>query len=147
MVDKIIDNIKKYEGVLLYLIFGALTTVINTVVYYILYTKFNISNIVSNTNAWIAAVIFAFITNKVWVFKSKSFEPVLVLRELASFILARLSTGLLDMFIMYMGVDVLGGKPMLSKVISNVFVVILNYVFSKLFIFRRKPVKSDVEGF
>ena len=147
MVDKIIDNIKKYEGVLLYLIFGALTTVINTVVYYILYTKFNISNIVSNTNAWIAAVIFAFITNKVWVFKSKSFEPVLVLRELASFILARLSTGLLDMFIMYMGVDVLGGKPMLSKVISNVFVVILNYVFSKLFIFRRKPVKSDAEGF
>ena len=147
MFDKIIDNVKKYEGVLLYLIFGALTTVINTVVYYILYTKFNISNIVSNTNAWIAAVIFAFITNKVWVFKSKSFEPVLVLRELTSFILARLSTGLLDMFIMYMGVDVLGGKPMLSKVISNVFVVILNYVFSKLFIFRRKPVKSDAEGF
>ena len=147
MFDKIIDNVKKYEGVLLYLIFGALTTVINTVVYYILYTKFNISNIVSNTNAWIAAVIFAFITNKVWVFKSKSFEPVLVLRELTSFILARLSRGLLDMFIMYMGVDVLGGKPMLSKVISNVFVVILNYVFSKLFIFRRKPVKSDAEGF
>lgn len=147
MFDKIIDNIKKYEGVLLYLIFGALTTVINTVVYYILYTKFNISNIVSNINAWIAAVIFAFITNKVWVFRSKSFEPMLVLRELTSFILARLSTGLLDMFIMYMGVDVLGGKPMLSKVISNVFVVILNYVFSKLFIFRRKTVKSDVEGF
>lgn len=143
MIDKLIYNIKKYEGVLLYLIFGVLTTLINMAVYYILYTVFNIPNIVSNTHAWIAAVIFAFITNKIWVFRSKSLEPGVVLKEFSAFLLARVSTGVLDTLIMYVGVDLLNGKPLFSKIVSNVFVVILNYIFSKLFIFRKKTVKAD----
>ena len=143
MIDKIIYNIKKYEGVLLYLIFGVLTTLINMAVYYALYEGFNIPNIVSNTNAWIVAVVFAFITNKVWVFRSKSLEPGVVFKEFSAFLLARVSTGLLDTLIMYVGVDLLNGRPLFSKIISNVFVVILNYIFSKLFIFRKKTVKTD----
>ena len=137
MLDKIIYYIKKYDGVLLYLIFGVLTTFVNIVVYYILFNHVFLSNILSNAIAWVAAVIFAFITNKIWVFKSKTLEIEKVIKELIAFFSARLSTGLLDMAIMYVGVDLLKVNSIYSKIISGVVVVILNYIFSKLFIFRK----------
>ena len=137
MLDKTIYYIKKYESVLLYLIFGVLTTFVNIVVYYILFNHVLLSNILSNGIAWVAAVIFAFITNKIWVFKSKTLEIEQVIKELSAFFSARLSTGLLDMAIMYVGVDLLNVNSIYSKIISGVVVVILNYIFSKLFIFRK----------
>ena len=137
MLDKTIYYIKKYESVLLYLIFGVLTTFVNIVVYYILFNHVLLSNILSNGIAWVAAVIFAFITNKIWVFKSKTLEIEQVIKELIAFFSARLSTGLLDMAIMYVGVDLLKVTSIYSKIISGVVVVILNYIFSKLFIFRK----------
>jgi cell wall teichoic acid glycosylation protein gtcA len=137
MLDKTIYYIKKYESVLLYLIFGVLTTFVNIVVYYILSNHVLLSNILSNGIAWVAAVIFAFITNKIWVFKSKTLEIEQVIKELIAFFSARLSTGLLDMAIMYVGVDLLKVNSIYSKIISGVVVVILNYIFSKLFIFRK----------
>ncbi len=137
MIDKIVFYIKKYEDVLLYLIFGVLTTLVNFVTYYICYTKFHWINLASNTVAWILSVMFAFITNKIWVFKSKSFQTELVLRELITFIVSRLSTWLLETVIMIIGVDILKGYWLIAKVIASVLVVILNYVFSKLFIFRK----------
>ena len=81
--------------------------------------------------------MFAFITNKIWVFKSKSFQTELVLRELITFVVSRLSTWLLETVIMIVGVDILKGYWLIAKVIASVLVVILNYVFSKLFIFRK----------
>lgn len=137
MLDKTIYYIKKYESVLLYLIFGVLTTFVNIVVYYILFNHVLLSNILSNGIAWVAAVIFAFITNKIWVFKSKTLEIEQVIKELIAFFSARLSTGILDMAIMYVGVDLLKVNSIYSKIISGVVVVILNYIFSKLFIFRK----------
>ena len=137
MLDKTIYYIKKYESVLLYLIFGVLTRFVNIVVYYILFNHVLLSNILSNGIAWVAAVIFAFITNKIWVFKSKTLEIEQVIKELSAFFSARLSTGLLDMAIMYVGVDLLKVNSIYSKIISGVVVVILNYIFSKLFIFRK----------
>ena len=137
MLDKTIYYIKKYESVLLYLIFWVLTTFVNIVVYYILFNHVLLSNILSNGIAWVAAVIFAFITNKIWVFKSKTLEIEQVIKELIAFFSARLSTGLLDMAIMYVGVDLLKVNSIYSKIISGVVVVILNYIFSKLFIFRK----------
>ena len=137
MLDKTIYYIKKYESVLLYLIFGVLTTFVNIVVYYILFNHVLLSNILSNGIAWVAAVIFAVITNKIWVFKSKTLEIEQVIKELIAFFSARLSTGLLDMAIMYVGVDLLKVNSIYSKIISGVVVVILNYIFSKLFIFRK----------
>ena len=131
MLDKTIYYIKKYESVLLYLIFGVLTTFV------ILFNHVLLSNILSNGIAWVAAVIFAFITNKIWVFKSKTLEIEQVIKELIAFFSARLSTGLLDMAIMYVGVDLLKVNSIYSKIISGVVVVILNYIFSKLFIFRK----------
>ena len=137
MLERISYYIKKYEGVLLYLIFGVLTTVINMEVYYILFAGLLLPNLVSNAIAWLAAVAFAFITNKIWVFKSKSFEFSKLAVELSGFITARLFTGFLDTAIMFVGVDVLKRNWIIAKIVSSVVVVILNYIFSKLFVFRK----------
>ena len=128
MLERISYYIKKYKSVILYLIFGVLTTLVNFVAYNICYTKLQFPNLVSNTIAWILSVLFAFITNKIWVFKSKSFG----LSKLA-----RLFTGFLDTAIMFVGVDLLKRNWIIAKIVSSVVVVILNYIFSKLFIFRK----------
>lgn len=137
MLDKISYYIKKYESVILYLIFGVLTTLVNFVAYHICYTKLQFPNLLSNTIAWILSVLFAFITNKIWVFKSKSFGLSKLAQELFAFVTARLFTGFLDTAIMFVGVDVLKQNWIIAKIVSSVVVVILNYIFSKLFIFRK----------
>ena len=123
---------------ILYGIFGVLTTVINIVSYSLLFEVFGISNVVSNIIAWILSVLFAFITNKLWVFDSKSLEFKLFLKELGNFTVCRLATGVLDLGIMFVGVDLLKGPAIILKVISNIIVIILNYVMSKLFVFKKK---------
>ena len=135
MLERISYYIKKYESVILYLIFGVLTTLVNFAAYHICYTKLQFPNLVSNTIAWILSVLFAFITNKIWVFKSFGLSKLA--QELFAFITARLFTGFLDTAIMFVGVDVLKRNWIIAKIVSSVVVVILNYIFSKLFIFRK----------
>ena len=130
--------LEKYRGLILYAVFGALTTAINIAVYALCYRVLHIPNVPSNVIAWILAVLFAFITNKLYVFESKSLERGTVARELASFVGARLATGLLDLAVMFVGVDLLHGPDLVFKVGSNVIVIILNYVLSKLIVFRKK---------
>ena len=137
-MNKIKDLLKKYKFIILYGIFGVLTTVINIVSYSLLFEVFGISNVVSNIIAWILSVLFAFITNKLWVFDSKSLEFKLFLKELGNFTVCRLATGVLDLGIMFVGVDLLNGPAIILKVISNIIVIILNYVMSKLFVFKKK---------
>ena len=129
---------KKHKAVLLYLFFGGLTTMINWGAYALCYNVLGVSNVPSVIIAWILGVAFAFVTNKIWVFESRSFDTKTVLRELWTFVAARLATGLLDLGIMYLAVDVLGGNGNVWKLISNVVVIILNYVFSKLIVFRKR---------
>ena len=127
----------KYRDIIPYVIFGVLTTVINWVVYKLAYGIIGIPNVLSTCIAWLFAVAFAFFTNKVWVFGSKSFERKVVLKEAAEFFLARLLTGILDVAFMWVTVDILGFNADLCKIISNVFVIIINYVLSKAFIFKK----------
>jgi len=103
------------------------------------------SNVPSVIIAWLLAVVFAFFTNKLWVFKSKSFAPDVLKHEIPTFFGARLLTGLLDLGIMYLAVDVLHGNGTVWKLISNILVIILNYVASKLIIFKKKdePPKEE----
>lgn len=129
---------EKYKSVILYLIFGGLTTLVNIVVYNSCYYAFEIPNVISNILAWILSVLFAFITNKLWVFESKSFTMKIMVHEVTTFFGARLATGLMDLGIMYVAVDVLNRNAMIWKLISNVLVIILNYLASKLFIFKKK---------
>ena len=138
MIDAIKKLCIKYKSLISYAFFGVLTTAINIVTYAVCYNKIGISNVVSNVIAWILACSFAFVTNKLWVFESKSVEIKVVIYELITFFSCRLATGLLDLAIMYVSVDILAWNSTLMKCISNVIVIIANYVASKLVIFKKK---------
>lgn len=125
--------------IIIYLISGGLTTVINWAVYWVCYQVMGIPNVAAQIISWIAAVIVAYVTNKLWVFESRSWSSKVVVSEAAKFLGARVGTGILETVCMWIGVDVLGfsgNKAMLVKIVVSVAVVILNYVFSKLLIFK-----------
>ncbi len=120
-----------------YLVFGVLTTVVNYASYE-LCKWLGIHYTVSTVAAWVLAVAFAYITNKLYVFESKSFEKNVLLREISAFVGCRLFSGLCDLGFMILAVELLCMNDSIAKLASNVFVVIINYIFSKLFIFRKK---------
>ncbi|WP_311487773.1 GtrA family protein [uncultured Helcococcus sp.] len=128
----------RYKGPILYIFFGGITTLINIISYYISYKTLHLSNVTSTILAWIFSVIFAFISNKIWVFESKSWNKNIVTKELVSFVSVRLLTGFLDVAIMYIGVDLLNYNGLLMKIASNLFVLVSNYIGSKLFIFKKQ---------
>ena len=138
MMSNIKELIIKYKFIILYGIFGVLTTVINIGVYGVLYSGLGVSNVISNVIAWVISVLFAFITNKLWVFESKNFNFKLFVKELGSFTVCRVATGVLDLGIMFVGVDLLKGPAIILKIASNIIVIILNYVMSKIFVFKKK---------
>jgi putative flippase GtrA len=130
--------------VLSYLFVGGATTLVNWCVYALLVRLGSFSITVGNGGAWIAGVIFAFITNKVYVFQSRSWKPSLVLREGSAFLGARIVSGLIEIagvpFLFGLGLNhpLLGIEGFAAKVTVSVIVVILNYIFSKVFIFRKE---------
>ena len=136
-MKKIKELLIKYKEVIMYLIFGVLTTIINIVTYYLFSNILNINYLVSNALAWILSVIFAYITNKIYVFESNTNKAMDVLKEIISFVGFRIVSGLIDMGFMYITVSILLLNDTIMKILSNVVVVILNYVFSKLFIFKK----------
>lgn len=137
-MEKIISLIKKHKSFISYGIFGVLTTVVNIVTYNLCYYQMGISNTLSNIAAWILAVTFAYLTNKAWVFESRSWAWEILRREIPAFVSCRLATGILDLVIMYLCVDVMQWNAMLMKLMSNILVILLNYIFSKLVIFKKK---------
>lgn len=164
-MEKIKALFIKYKEIIMYIIFGVLTTLVNWVVYTILIKIFGSAAesetvlfslfdrditmsifyiFIANFVAWVAGVVFAFVTNKIWVFESKSWRFGLVMKELWLFVAARLITGVLEWFgvpaLVAAGMDqpLFGIDGFLAKIVVSVIVVILNYVFSKLIIFRKK---------
>lgn len=121
-----------------YLIFGALATVVNIVAYSVAFYLMNIDNAISNIIAWVIAAIFAYLTNKYMVFISKVDSKKALLKEITSFFSCRLFTLLIDEAIMIITVDKLGWSGILMKIIANIIVIILNFVLSKLIIFKKK---------
>lgn len=138
MIEKIKALMIKYKGLILYGVFGVLTTIINIATYAVCYRVIGIANVPSDIIAWVVGVAFAFITNKLYVFGSKSMDMKTLFPELAKFVAARLATGVLDVIIMFIGVDVMHGPDVILKVASNVIVIILNYVLSKLVVFKKQ---------
>jgi len=138
MINILMGMIKKYKSFIAYAVFGVFTTIVNIVVYNVCYYNLELSNTLSNIIAWVLAVTFAYLTNKVWVFDSKSWKWEVLRREVTAFISCRLATGIMDLIIMFVCVDLLGWHAMLMKLLSNILVIILNYVFSKLVIFKKK---------
>ena len=128
---------QKYRQIFWYLFFGVCTMILNTVCYTVLYELLGVPNVPSTVIAWRAAVIVAFVTNKLVVFESRE-RAGKGLFELVSFFGCRVATGLLDVLIMWIAVDLLAGNSVLWKLVSNVIITVLNYIVSKFFIFKSK---------
>ncbi len=129
--------ILKYWDILSYLFFGGLTTLVNFLVYFPCYNYLGLSATASNVIAWAVAVAFAYLTNKPFVFRSNDWSWKTVGPELAKFVGCRIGSGLLETAAIFLTVDLLGWNGNLMKVILAVVVVILNYVASKLLVFRK----------
>lgn len=125
----------KYKEVIMYLIFGVLTTLVNIITYYISTKIFLINYQISNIIAWIISVTFAFITNKLYVFESKTNDRIL--KEVISFYSLRLFSLVIDIFTMYIMVSLLSVDDLIAKIIANVIVIVINYITSKLITFKK----------
>ena len=128
----------KYREVILYIFFGGCTTLVNIVVYYLCAHPLNMLTTMSTIISWILSVTFAYVTNKIWVFESNVDNKHDLLKEMVSFYGCRLSTGILDLIIMIVFVDILMFNDLIIKILSNILVIVLNYVASKLYIFKKK---------
>jgi putative flippase GtrA len=117
-------------------IFGIGTTLINLLAYAVCTRVFNIHLLISTVLAWIISVLFAYITNRKYVFNSNNKTLKSILIELISFISCRLLTGAIDVAIMYVFAGLLGYNDIIIKILSNLFVIVSNYVVSRLFIFK-----------
>ena len=125
----------KYQEYISYLVFGALTTLVNLVIFYLLVRWMNY--LAANVIAWIGAVVFAYIVNKLFVFESERTDPRGLLFEISAFFAARrLSLGL-EEGILFLFVEQLGCRAGIVKLFAQILVVVFNYVASKLVIFRK----------
>ena len=137
-MEKFFKIIDKHRNVLSYLFFGGLTTLVNFLVYFPLYNWLCWSGVLSNVIAWLIAVAFAFLTNKPFVFKSHDWSSRVVLPELFKFVNCRIVSGLLETSAIWLFVDLLNWNGNWIKILVSVFVVVLNYIFSKWIVFSRK---------
>lgn len=133
------NNVKKIvnKETFLYLIFGVLTTLVDFFVYLIL-THLSVNYMTANVIAWLVAVMFAYITNKLFVFNSKSVKKQVLFDEIAGFAGARLFSLIFSLVFIYTAVTLLNTNEVVAKIFSSVFVVIINYVLSKFLIFKKK---------
>lgn len=163
-IGKMIDKFFTKE-IITYLVFGVLTTVVNLGIFYVFKKLFiaiewnGVFNILlekaglqkaleffgegtdyldANLIAWVAAVIFAFVTNKLWVFESKSWKPSVAGKEFVGFMGARIFSFVVETIMMFVMITLLSWHDLIAKTIVGIVVVIINYVFSKLIIFKKK---------
>lgn len=134
--------IRKYQNQIIYLIFGVLTTVVDFVVYD-LFCKWSVipqdlRATISNGIAWAVAVLFAFVTNKPFVFRSNDWSAKTVVPEFGKFVSLRLASGVFSSVMIFLFVDLLNWNHILIKALASVFVIVFNYFASKLLVFKTK---------
>ena len=136
------NNIKKLisKETILYIIFGVLTTIVNLISYYLFSNIISINYLISNTISWIISVSFAYITNKFYVFNSKDKSKDIIIKEFIKFVNCRLTSGIIEMILLFLLVDMLAVNDIISKLVIGVIVVILNFIFSKLFVFKKQVI-------
>ena len=141
---KILAFLRKFDF-LLYCVFGAMATAVNMLSYELFYRVLEVENVISVALSWFLAVTFAFFTNKYIVFKKESGASMRfnILSELGYFYLCRLLSGVLDVVIMFIAVDILSYNHTLWKFISNLVVGLCNYLAGKFFIFSKKRFKEE----
>ena len=129
---------KKNREIILYLIFGLMTTAVFYVIYITLSFSFGLYAWVSTVISQIVAITFAFITNKIFVFASRTKNKAVVLRESIFFAVARLFALGLNTTAMYVLVDLLNFNQIIIQTICQIFIIIFNYIISKWFVFKKK---------
>lgn len=138
LLNKLMPFYKKRKDIVLYIFFGALTTLVSLASFGICYYTFHINEFASNTISWILAVAFAFFTNRIWVFNAKTDNTKQFLYQLISFYAGRLFSFGVEMLMIYIFITRLAFNAMLIKILANVIILILNYIISKLIVFRKK---------
>lgn len=134
---KIKELIKKYKEIILYLIFGVLTTAVSIGVF-ALTEYLGIHELIGNIISWVVAVTFAFFTNRIWVFESKTNSAKSFIKQLLLFYFFRLFTFFVEELLIFVFVTLLGFNSILIKVIAQIIIIILNFILSKLIVFRKK---------
>lgn len=126
-------NMRLDKELFLYIVFGIFTTVVNIVVYFLLAHLLSVNYIISNIISWFFSVLFAYVTNRLWVFESKNSN---IFKEISLFFGGRLFSGVIDTFLMFLFISVLLINDDISKIVIQVIVIILNYVISKVIVFK-----------
>ncbi len=142
-MEKIKKTWDRYRELILYVFFGGCTTLINIVVYFICRQWFSMAVVPADVAAWVLAVVFAYVTNKLFVFESKSWRPRLIIKEATEFFTARVVSLGVDVVLLYVTVEVLGWWELPMKIIANVVVIVINYIFSKWIIFRKDAAEQQ----
>ena len=137
MKEKIRKLFLRYYDLIMYLVFGVMTTAVNYLVYLPCFNMLGLSASVSNMISWVVSVAFAFLTNKPFVFRSHDWSAKTVVPELTKFVGSRIASGALETGIIFVTVDCLLWNGNIMKLITSVLVVIINYVASKLLVFRK----------
>ena len=139
MKNKLEILYKKYKEIIVYLIFGGLSTIVNFASYFVFARIIGIDEVISSGLAWFCAVLFAYITNKIFVFESKTSTRKELVKELFTFFSCRIVSGIFcDIGTFAVMVKVLKVNDIIAKIVTQVMVVILNYIFSKLIIFKKQ---------
>ena len=137
MVTVCMRLLSKYRELIVYVIVGVLTTIVSLLSYYLFAYTLEIQYLISNFLSWVCAVVFAYITNKVWVFQNYDFALSNIVKEIVAFIGARIATLGIDMLIMFVMVDMLSLQDLVAKITVQVIVTILNYILSKFLVFKK----------
>lgn len=133
------SNINKINRELIkYIFFGVLTTFVNYIVYFQAISLIKINYLLANIIAWIVSVIFAYITNKYYVFENKGITFYILMKEIFLFFAARIISVVIETSILFIGIEIINIKSYIIKIIASIFVVIINYFLSKYFIFSKK---------
>ena len=136
-MEKLKTLLARYRDVIVYLVFGVLTTAVNYIIYLPCYNVLGLSGSASNAIAWVGAVAFAYLTNKPFVFRSHDWSAKTVIPELTKFVGCRVGSGVLETAIIFLTVDLLGWNGNVMKLLTSVLVVVLNYIGSKLLVFKK----------
>lgn len=141
-MNNIIELYKKYQEIINYLIVGVLTTLISIITYFLFSLILDIENnilfILANVLSWICAVVFAYITNKKFVFNAKTSNKKEEIKVFSMFVSSRITTLIIELVFMFITVKVMLIDDKIAKVVAQFIVIVLNYVLSKLFVFKKK---------
>ena len=116
-----------------YIFFGVLTTAVNIITYFLFADVFTVNYLISNIIAWFVSVLFAYVTNRIWVFESRDDN---IIKEIVLFYGGRIFSGVVDTGLMYLFIDILATGDVFAKIVVQVIVIVLNYVFSKFIVFK-----------